>query len=114
MNEVSNPSYRLRHNRHDRQILRVVFTSGLIILVMAIVSGLCWRFAEGTSPTVPLIEAEVLPIKVRPDNPGGLHVSNQDVAIFAGMRGAQNTVPIGLGPEVENPRLDQLRAAVSR
>ncbi|MFM7691274.1 MAG: SPOR domain-containing protein, partial [Alphaproteobacteria bacterium] len=53
------------------------------------------------------------PIKVRPDNPGGLRVPNQDELIFDRNRGARPATPGGLAPEAEKPRVDQLRAQLA-
>jgi hypothetical protein len=114
MREVSRPSYRPLFRGHDSRPSRVIFITCGALPVIVIISALGWSLTRGSPTSAPLIEAEVRPIKVRPDNPGGLRFSNQDVAIFEGMRSAQSITHIGLGPEMETPRLDQLRAAVSR
>jgi hypothetical protein len=70
---------------------------------------LVWGFSRGSTRNAPLIEADARPIKVRPDNPGGLRVPNQDELIFDRNRGARATAPGALAPEAEKPRVDQLR-----
>ncbi len=77
------------------------------------IAALVWGFSRGSSRNAPLIEADARPIKVRPDNPGGLRVPNQDELIFDRNRGARSAAPGGLAPEAENPRVDQLRSQLA-
>jgi cell division septation protein DedD len=64
---------------------------------------------------VPVIEPDPRPFKVRPDDPGGLRVPNQDELIFERNRGS-NAQPPGarLAPEPEAPSLEALRAQVAQ
>ena len=77
------------------------------------IAALVWGFSRGSSRNAPLIEADARPIKIRPDNPGGLRVPNQDELIFDRNRGARSAAPGGLAPEAENPRVDQLRSQLA-
>lgn len=77
------------------------------------IAALVWGFSRGSSRNAPLIEADARPIKVRPDNPGGLRVPNQDELIFDRNRGARSATSGGLAPEAESPRVDQLRAQLA-
>ena len=87
--------------------------AGSLLAVGALLAALVWGFSRGSSRNAPLIEADSRPIKVRPDNPGGLRVPNQDELIFDRNRGAHSATPGGLAPEAENPRVDQLRAQLA-
>nr|WP_245216837.1 SPOR domain-containing protein [Neoroseomonas nitratireducens] len=89
---------------------------GGIAAVVAVVGALAWGITRASGPrSVPLIEADPRPIKVRPDDPGGLRVPNQDELIFERNRGS-NAQPgaARLGPEPEGPRIDALRAQVAQ
>jgi hypothetical protein len=83
--------------------------AGSVLAAGAVIAALVWGFSRGSSRNAPLIEADARPIKIRPDNPGGLRVPNQDELIFDRNRGARSAAPGGLAPEAENPRVDQLR-----
>jgi len=91
----------------------MIIIAGSVLAVGAVIAALVWGFSRGSSRNAPLIEADARPIKVRPDNPGGLRVPNQDELIFDRNRGARSTAPGGLAPEAENPRVDQLRAQLA-
>jgi len=39
----------------------------------------------------PLVRAEITPVKIRPDNPGGLQVPNRDILVYGLMQGAAAT-----------------------
>ena len=60
------------------------------LLVMALFAGGLWfAYVEGTrhraaraSGDVPLIRADARPIKVKPDNPGGMQIPDRDMLIY--------------------------------
>ncbi|MCA3272913.1 MAG: SPOR domain-containing protein [Roseomonas sp.] len=87
----------------------MIIIAGSVLAVGAVIAALVWGFSRGSSRNAPLIEADTRPIKVRPDNPGGLRVPNQDELIFDRNRGGRTASPGALAPEAENPRVDQLR-----
>ncbi|MCA3357608.1 MAG: SPOR domain-containing protein [Roseomonas sp.] len=91
----------------------MIIIAGSVLAVGALIAALVWGFSRGSSRNAPLIEADARPIKVRPDNPGGLRVPNQDELIFDRNRGARPATQGGLAPEAENPRVDQLRAQLA-
>ncbi len=113
MREVPVPAYRLGRKGAGGPPWRIIIIAGSVLAVGALIAALVWGFSRGSSRNAPLIEADARPIKVRPDNPGGLRVPNQDVLIFDRNRGARSTPPDGLAPEAENPRVDQLRAQLA-
>jgi hypothetical protein len=87
--------------------------AGSVLAAGAVIAALVWGFSRASSRNAPLIEADARPIKIRPDNPGGLRVPNQDELIFDRNRGARSAAPGGLAPEAENPRVDQLRSQLA-
>ena len=91
----------------------MIIIAGSVLAVGAVIAALVWGFTRGSSRNAPLIEADARPIKVRPDNPGGLRVPNQDELIFDRNRGARPATQGGLAPEAEKPRVDQLRAQLA-
>jgi hypothetical protein len=91
----------------------MIIIAGSVLVAGAVIAALVWGFSRGSSRNAPLIEADARPIKVRPDNPGGLRVPNQDELIFDRNRGARSAAPGGLAPEAENPRVDQLRSQLA-
>lgn len=110
------PSYRLRPPEQGGPPWRMIAIGGAIAGVLAVGGALTWGIMRATAPrSVPLIEADPRPIKVRPDDPGGLRVPNQDELIFERNRGS--TAQPGaarLAPEPEGPRIDALRAQVAQ
>jgi hypothetical protein len=91
----------------------MIIVAGSVLAAGAVIAALVWGFSRGSSRNAPLIEADARPIKIRPDNPGGLRVPNQDELIFDRNRGARSAAPGGLAPEAENPRVDQLRSQLA-
>ena len=110
------PSYRLRPPEPGGPPWRMLAIGGAIAGVLTVGGALTWGIMRATAPrNVPLIEADPRPIKVRPDDPGGLRVPNQDELIFERNRGS--TAQPGaarLAPEPEGPRIDALRAQVAQ
>jgi len=91
----------------------MIIIAGSVLAAGAVIAALVWGFSRGSSRNAPLIEADARPIKIRPDNPGGLRVPNQDELIFDRNRGARPAAQGGLAPEAERPRVDQLRAQLA-
>ena len=91
----------------------MIIIAGSVLAAGVLIAALVWGFSRGSSRNAPLIEADARPIKVRPDNPGGLRVPNQDELIFDRNRGARSATSGGLAPEAESPRVDQLRAQLA-
>lgn len=56
--------------------------------------------------TIPVIEADAQPVRVKPDNPGGMQVSGADMVPAGAVAGPH------LAPAAEQPEISQLRAQV--
>jgi hypothetical protein len=108
------PAYRLRCGGRDGPPWRMIIMAGSALAVGAAIAASAWGFVRESSLNAPLVEADARPIKMRPDNPGGLRVPNQDVVIFEGARRTRPAERSGLAPDIENPRVDQLRSFISR
>lgn len=103
------PSYRVRPQRRGGPPRRSI----LIILGVALIGGaVTWDVLDGHPGSAPLIEADRRPIRVRPTDPGGLRVENQDALIFDRDPWPQRAVR--LSPEPEEPRLDLLGQLVAQ
>ena len=113
MREVPVPAYRLGRKTGGGPPWRMIIIAGSVLAAGAVIAALVWGFSRGSSRNAPLIEADARPIKVRPDNPGGLRVPNQDELIFDRNRGGRPAAQGGLAPEAEKPRVDQLRAQLA-
>lgn len=113
MREVPVPAYRLGRKEGGGPPWRLFIIAGSVLAVGAVVAALVWGFSRGSGRQAPVIEADGRPVKVRPDNPGGLRVPNQDELIFDRNRNARPANQGGLAPEAENPRVDQLRAQLA-
>ena len=113
MREVPVPAYRLGRKGAGGPPWRMMIIAGSVLAAGAVIAALVWGFSRGSSRNAPLIEADARPIKIRPDNPGGLRVPNQDELIFDRNRGARPAAQGGLAPEAERPRVDQLRAQLA-
>lgn len=89
---------------------------GGLVAVLALGGAIAWGLSRGGgSRSVPVIEPDPRPIKIRPDDPGGLRVPNQDELIFERNRGAPlPSATAQLAPEPEAPALDALRAQVAQ
>lgn len=65
------------------------------VVVGAVIAGVAaWTVfgpnSDGTAGQVPLVVAEPEPYKVRPDDPGGLQVENQDKLVYERLNGANS------------------------
>lgn len=116
MTEVPVPSYRVRHSDDDGPPWRLIAIGGGLAATLLLGAALVWGIGRmgGGPRSVPLIEPDPRPIKVRPDDPGGLRVPNQDELIFDRNRGAAPNGGARLAPEPEAPRIDALRAQVAQ
>ena len=82
---IPNPTYRIpRHHRGmDPGTRRLVFIAGgLGATLLAVVGG--WSVVGHRSATVPVVQADNRPIRVKPDNPGGLQVAGAEEDILSG------------------------------
>ena len=60
--------------------------------------------------TIPVVEAESGPVRVRPDNPGGMQIAGADEQIMGGGGGAQTDT---MAPPPEVPEPQALRAEIA-
>ncbi len=113
MSDVT-PSYRLRAERDaGGSSWRMVAIGGGLLAALALGALAMWGLArEGGGGGAPLVEADPRPVRMRPTDPGGLRVQNQDELIFDRDRRPANTAA-RLAPEAEGPRLDALRQQVA-
>lgn len=113
MSDVT-PSYRLRAERDagGSSSRRMIAIGGGLLAVLGIGALVMWGLAREGGSGVPLVEADPRPVRVRPTDPGGLRVQNQNELIFDRDRRPANTTA-RLAPEAEGPRLDALRQQVA-
>ncbi|WP_159349396.1 SPOR domain-containing protein [Roseomonas harenae] len=118
MSDFTVPSYRVRPQRAGFQLpWRMLAIAGAVVGVAAVGGGIVWSVTRAMNSSVPTIEADARPIRVKPDDPGGLRVANQDERIFESQRRSQagSTPPQArLTPEPERPDLAALRQAAAR
>lgn len=114
--DVPVPSYRVRREDDGGSPWRMLAFGGGMAGVLLLGGAAWWGMTSSGGPrSVPLIEADPRPFKVRPDDPGGLRVPNQDELIFERSRGSTAQPPgARLAPEPEAPSLDALRAQVAQ
>ena len=109
MSEFGPPSWKVQAAEQRPLPWRLIafgLGAGLILLL-----ALLWLFSGGGGPrSVPVIEPETRPVRIRPEHRGGLQVPNRDEWIFDQRRGAQPPAPAGLAPPPEAPDLERLRA----
>lgn len=114
---IQRPSYRVERET-SKLPWRVLSIAGGLLGVVALV-GLGWWAISGVGgvSSVPLVEADPRPFKVRPDDPGGLRVPNQSELILERpaqrAQGNQQGRPANVVPGAEAPDLGGLRAAAT-
>ncbi|WP_235035327.1 SPOR domain-containing protein [Roseomonas sp. 18066] len=82
--------------------------------VLAVGGIVGWAVSKLGNTTIPVIEADARPMKIRPEDRGGLRVANQDEIIFERRVAGSGFEPTGrLAPAAETPNLDALRAATA-
>ncbi|WP_043836424.1 SPOR domain-containing protein [Muricoccus aerilatus] len=117
MSDFTVPSYRVRRERTGFQIpWRMVALAGAALGAAGVGGGIVWGISRAVNHTVPVIEADTRPIRVKPSDPGGMRVANQDERIFESQRrGATGTAAQPrLSPEPERPDVAALRQAAAR
>ena len=116
MREAPVPSYRVRGAASEGSSSRMMVIAGGLAAVVGVGALLGWGITRMTSNRpIPVVEAETRPVKIRPDDRGGLRVANQDEIIFErrGSGGAGFDASGRLAPAAEAPNLDALRAATT-
>lgn len=114
MREVQVPSYRVREAADEGGSRRIVALAGGFAGLLTVGVLIGWGVTKYTDTTIPVIEADSRPVKIRPEDRGGLRVANQDEIIFERRNANGSYEPAGrLGPAAEAPNLDALRAATA-
>ncbi|MBU8545483.1 MULTISPECIES: SPOR domain-containing protein [Roseomonadaceae] len=117
MSDMMVPSYRVAREPAGVP-WRMMAVAGGMVAAVALGAGGWWAVQRMSGAGgVPVVEADPRPFKVRPDDPGGLRVPNQNALVLErpGNRQspAQTGRPAALVPEAEAPNIDLLRAAVA-
>ncbi len=80
---LSDTVRRLEKQAYKRQIFTI-----LILVIMATAAGICWNMYSSYIATkepakeLVFLQADISPDKVRPENPGGMLVPNQDKTVY--------------------------------
>jgi len=117
MNDAMVPSWRpLR--RESAAPWRMLAAGGGLLTMLVAGGAIWWGWQTLSLRTVPVVEADTRPFKVRPGDPGGLRVPNQNELVLErpGNRSqnqAQTGRPGTVVPEAEAPNVNGLRAAVT-
>jgi cell division septation protein DedD len=92
--------------------------AGGLLGALVLAGALAWGLSRSGPRSIPVIEADSRPMKIRPEVPGGLVVPNQDQLVLeplavrrAAERNARATAQLDQGPEA--PALDLLREQVA-
>lgn len=116
MSDMMVPSYRVQRDPSGVP-WRMMAVAGGMLAVAALGAGGWWALQRSGGGGVPLVEADPRPFKVRPDDPGGLRVPNQNALVLERPGNRPSTAQAGQGgrlvPETEAPDLSLLRAAVA-
>jgi hypothetical protein len=116
MSDAVVPSYRV-HREGSGLPWRMLAVAGGMLAVLAAGAAGWWALGKLGNRTVPVIEADERPFKIRPADAGGLRVPNQNELVLE-RPGQRSQAPVGTGrapalaPPAEAPDLGGLRAAV--
>jgi hypothetical protein len=102
-------SYRVSRKRDtmDPNTKRLALIAGGIGGTLLLLVG-GWSMVGRHHGGVPVIEADSGPLRVKPENPGGMQVAGQDESIMGGSGGGDKQAALAPAPEV--PALQALRA----
>lgn len=112
MSDLAVPSWRPRPEKQGVSVRMLAVAGGLLGLA-ALGGAVAWGVSRMGPQPVPVIEADARPLKVRPENPGGMIVPNQDQLVLepaAVRREAERrsgSARLDSGPEA--PQLDLLQ-----
>jgi hypothetical protein len=112
VSDLAVPSWRPRPEKQGISV-RLLAVAGGLLGAVALAGAVAWGLSRMGPQPVPVIEADVRPLKVRPENPGGMVVPNQDQLVLepaAVRREAERrsgSARLDAGPEA--PQLDLLQ-----
>jgi cell division septation protein DedD len=96
----------------------MLVVAGGLLGALVLAGALAWGLSRSGPRSIPVIEADSRPMKIRPEVPGGLVVPNQDQLVLEPLavrraleRNARTTAQLDQGPEA--PALDLLREHVT-
>lgn len=117
MSDALMPSYRM-HRETSRLPWRMLAAAGGVLALGAAGVAGWWAIGQIGARSVPVIEADPRPFKVRPADAGGMRVPNQTEMVLErpGQRSqtpAQAGRPAAVAPPAEVPDVNALRAAVA-
>ena len=92
----------------DAGTRRLVMAASALGLVLLAGMGV-WTFGGHRAAGVPVIEADTRPLRIKPDNPGGMVVAGANDQVMSG-RGDGDSASGDLAPEAERPDPQALRA----
>ena len=94
---------------------RLLAAAGGLLAIVVAGGAVWWGWQKLSIRTIPVVEADTRPFKVRPGDPGGLRVPNQTELVLErpGNRTAQASRAGAIAPETEAPNVNGLRAAVT-
>jgi hypothetical protein len=105
---IPSPTYRIPRHRQgmDPATRRLaMIAGGLGGVLLAVVGG--WTLIGHRSAAVPVVQADSRPIRVKPENPGGMQVAGADADILSGSTESKNG---RLAPAPEAPAPQALTA----
>ncbi len=101
---IPSPTYRVPRHSHgmDPATRRLALIAGSLGAVLLMVVG-GWSLMGHRSTTVPVLQADNRPLRVKPENPGGMQVAGADEDILSGgnQAGAGKLAP---APEAPAPQ----------
>ena len=101
---IPTPTYRMQRRSRgmDPGTRRLAMIAGALGVSLVAVLGAS-QLVGHRSETVPIVQADPRPIRVKPDNPGGLQIAGTNEDIFSGDDGG-NSVRLAPPPEVPAPQ----------
>ena len=103
-----NHSYRARRTGMDTSTRRLFMAASALGMVLLAGMGV-WTFGGQRAAGVPVIEADTRPLRVKPENAGGMVVVGANEQVMGG-RGDGAEITGDLAPEAERPDPQALRA----
>jgi hypothetical protein len=101
-------SYRARRNGSDTSTRRLFMAASALGLVLLAGMGV-WTFGGHHAAGVPVIEADTRPLRIKPENAGGMTVVGANEQVMGG-KGDGADLTGDLAPEAERPDPQALRA----